>query len=415
MTEMDGHSESGWRVERLITPLPPIPLKMPCRDAFELLSEHAATPSLAVIDDTDEPIALLSRQDFYIAFSQPLVRAVYEKRPIARLMASHFIQSPPLRVDHMLSIEELKELITTSAPRAAVDGFIITRDGKYAGIGSGVDLLGISLERAREQITDLEEARRAAMRANQAKSTFLASISHELRTPLNAIIGFSELLQKQYAGPLNDKQQEYVTDVLRSGTHLLTLINDILDLSKAEAGKLDLIDGEVDLNGIVRLSLRMLAPRAADKGITLASHLPHRPLRVWGDRQKLKQVLLNLLSNAVKFTPAGGNVCVSAVVDQQRRPVLTVEDDGIGIAPQDIDKVLQPFERAQSQMGLAVEGTGIGLPLSKTFVENHGGSFILESALGQGTKATVRLPTERLRFYGAVLEETEDFCLPAAE
>ena len=411
MTEIHGQSRNGWRVERLITPLPPIPLRMRCGDAFELLSEHAATPSLAVVDDGETPIALLSRQDFYIAFSQPLVRAVYEKRSVARLMASHFIQSPPLQVDCGLSIEELKELITTAAPRAAVDGFIITRDGRYAGIGSGVDLLGISLEQARAQISDLDDARRAALRANQAKSTFLASISHELRTPLNAIIGFSELLEKQYAGPLNDKQREYVSDVLRSGTHLLTLINDILDLSKAEAGKLDIVEGEVDLNGIVRLSLRMLAPRAADKDIRLTSHLPHRPLRVWGDRQKLKQVLLNLLSNAVKFTPRGGHVRVAAIVEADGVPVLTVEDDGVGIAKADLAKVLQPFERAQSHMGLAAEGTGIGLPLSKSFVESHGGDLVLASAPGQGTTVTVRLPAERLRFYGAA----PAFSLPAAE
>ncbi len=414
MTEMNGHIRNGWRVERLITPLPPIPLTMPCGKAFELFGEHAATPSLAVIDNQHEPIALLSRQDFYIAFSQPLVRAVYEKRPIARLMASHFIQSPPLQVDSALSIEELKELITTAAPRAAIDGFIITRDGKYAGIGNGVDLLGISLERAREQINDLEEARSVATRANQAKSTFLASISHELRTPLNAIIGFSELLQRQYAGPLNDKQSEYITDVLRSGMHLLTLINDILDLSKAEAGKLDIAESEVDLNGIVRLSRRMLEPRAAEKAITLSCHLPHRPLRIWGDRQKLKQVLLNLLSNAVKFTPQGGNVRVSAMVGDDGVPTLIVEDDGIGISAQEIDKVLLPFERAQSQMGLAVEGTGIGLPLSKSFVESHGGSLTLDSALGRGTTVTVRLPTDRLRFYGAA-RSAEPYPLSAAE
>jgi len=411
---MKGHTHNDSRVERLITPLPPISLHMRYGEAFELFTQHASTPCLAVINDQDEPIALLSRQDFYIAFSQPLVRAVYEKRSIARFMASHFIQSPPLQVDHALTIEELKDLITTAAPRAAIDGFIITRDGKYAGIGSGVGLLGISLERAREQIVDLEEARRAAQRANHAKSTFLASISHELRTPLNAIIGFSELLQRRYAGPLNDKQSEYVSDVLRSGTHLLALINDILDLSKAEAGKLDLVEGEVDLNGIVRLSLRMLAPRAAEKDIELSSHLPHRPLRVWGDHQKLKQVLLNLLSNAVKFTPQGGHVRVSALVDDVGAPVLTVEDDGIGIAAQDIDKVLLPFERAQTQMGLATEGTGIGLPLSKSFVESHGGTLRLDSAPGCGTTVAVRLSADRLRYYGQ-LPQARTFSLPAAE
>jgi two-component system cell cycle sensor histidine kinase PleC len=414
MTEMNGQTHNGWSVERLITPLPPIPLRMPCHEAFDLLSEHATTPSLAVVDEEEEPIALLSRQDFYIAFSQPLVRAVYEKRPVARLLASHFIQSPPLQVDHALSIEELKELITTMAPRAAIDGFIITRNGKYAGIGSGVDLLGISLERAREQISDLDEARRAALRANQAKSTFLASISHELRTPLNAIIGFSELLQRQYAGPLNDKQREYVSDVLRSGTHLLALINDILDLSKAEAGKLDLAESEVDINGIVRLSLRMLEPRAGSKNIRLESALPHRPLRIWGDRQKLKQVLLNLLSNAVKFTPEHGHVRIAAVVEEDSSIAVTVEDDGIGIAPQDLDKVLLPFERAQSHAGLAVEGTGIGLPLSKSLVESHGGSLTLDSAPGRGTRVTVRLPQSRLRYYGKPAPD-DDMSLSAAE
>lgn len=393
------HAHGGWRVERLITPLPPIHLKMTCGAAFELLSEHAATPSLAVVDEAHEPIALLSRQDFYIAFSQPLVRAVYEKRPIARLMASHFIQSPPLQVDYALSIEELKELITTAAPRAAIDGFIITRDGKYLGIGSGVDL---------------EEARRVALRANQAKSTFLASVSHELRTPLNAIIGFSELLQRQYAGPLNEKQREYISDVLRSGTHLLTLINDILDLSKAEAGKHEIAESEVDLNGIARLSLRMLAPHAESKNITLSSYLPHRPLRLWGDRQKLKQVLLNLLSNAVKFTPPGGHVRVSALVGPDGAPLLVVEDDGIGIAAQDIDKVLLPFERVHNQMSLAAEGTGIGLPLSKSFVESHGGTLSLDSAPDRGTTVTVRLPPERLRFYGAGCA-AESSSLSAAE
>ncbi|HEY4133793.1 MAG TPA: ATP-binding protein [Alphaproteobacteria bacterium] len=403
MTEINGPIRNGWRVERLITPLPPIPLKMTCGQAFDLLSTHSSTPSLAVVDDASQPIALLSRQDFYIAFSQPLVRAVYEKRSVARFMASHFINSPPLQVDWQLSIEELKELITTMAPRAAIDGFIITRDGKYAGIGNGVDLLGISLERAREQISDLEEARAAALRANQAKSTFLASISHELRTPLNAIIGFSELLQKQYAGTLNPKQGEYVSDVLRSGTHLLELINDILDLSKAEAGKLDINESEVDINGIARLSLRMLGPRAADKRITLDSHLPHRPLRILGDRQRLKQVLLNLLSNAVKFTPADGHVRISAIVAKDGAPTLIVEDDGIGIAAQDIDKIMLPFERAQTQMGLAVEGTGIGLPLSKSFVESHGGTLTLTSEPGKGTTVTVRLPPDRLRFHGAVM------------
>jgi two-component system cell cycle sensor histidine kinase PleC len=279
-----------------------------------------------------------------------------------------------------------------------IDGFIITRKGEYAGIGSGVSLLGLSLERARGQITALEHARLAAQQANHAKSIFLASISHELRTPLNAVIGFSEVLQQQYYGALNEKQSEYVSDILRSGTHLLDLINDILDLSKAEAGKLELNEDDIDLNGIVIQALRMLRPRIESKGIVFDADLPYRIIRILGDGQKLKQVVINLLANAVKFTPSGGSIRITAMVTRDGAPSLVVEDSGIGMAPDEMEKVLKPFERAESQASLALEGTGIGLPLSKSIVERHGGTLHLASELGRGTTVIVRLPPDRLRF-----------------
>lgn len=366
-------SETNWSVERLMTPLPPVAPDVSCQKAFETLAAQPTVPSLAVVAGK-RPLGLISRQDFLAAFSQPLVRAVYERRTVERLIQSPYGNRDPLIVDADLGLEELKEIITTEKPSAVVDGFIITRDGEYAGIGSGVSLLGLSLERARGQIADLEQARLAAQQANQAKSTFLASISHELRTPLNAVIGFSEVLQQQFYGQLNDKQTEYVSDILRSGTHLLELINDILDLSKAEAGKLE---------------------------------LPYRTLRIIGDIQKLKQVAINLLANAVKFTPDGGAIRVTVMIARDGAPSLMVEDAGIGIAPDEMERVLKPFERAESQANLALEGTGIGLPLSKSIVERHGGTLHLASELGRGTTVVVRLPPERLRAYTAMPHESD--------
>ena len=381
-----------------MTPLPPVAPDMPCLKAFEVLAAQPTVPSLAVVQDR-RPLGLISRQDFLAAFSQPLVRAVYERRTVERLIQSPYGNSDPLIVEADLGIEELKEIITTEKPSAVIDGFIITRGGDYAGIGSGVSLLGLSLERARGQIADLEQARLAAQQANQAKSIFLASISHELRTPLNAVIGFSEVLQQQFYGRLNEKQTEYVSDILRSGTHLLELINDILDLSKAEAGKLELNEDEIDLNGIIQQAFRMLRPRIEAKGVMASTDLPYRTMRVLGDGQKLKQVVINLLANAVKFTPEGGKIRITGMIARDGAPSLIVEDAGIGIAPDEMDKVLKPFERAESQANLALEGTGIGLPLSKSIVERHGGTLHLASELGRGTTVVVRLPPERLRFY----------------
>ena len=395
-------SERKWRVERLITALPGVDPEAMGQHAYDLLMSDPSAPSLAVVHDR-RPIGLLSRQDILVAFSQPLVRAAYEGRTIARLMRSPYISKEYLAVEASLSIEELKEIITSRFPRAVIDGFIITRDGEYAGIGSGLSLLSLSLEQARGQIADLEDARFAAQQANQAKSTFLASISHELRTPLNAVIGFSEILQKQYYGPLNERQGEYVSDILRSGNHLLSLINDILDLSKAEAGKLELNEEEVDLNAVVHQTVRMLRPRMESKRIVTEVELPYRILRVEGDGQKLRQVLINLLANAVKFTPDGGFIRVTATVIDGA-PILVVKDMGIGIVPEDIEAVLRPFERAKTQDRLAQEGTGIGLPLSKSIMELHGGSLHLSSELGLGTEVIARMPPNRLRFRSPSLQ-----------
>jgi two-component system cell cycle sensor histidine kinase PleC len=404
---MDGVKDtvaSNWSVERLITPARSVSRDLPCEAAFTVLCADASLPSLAVVEGS-RPCGLISRQDFFAAFAQPLVRAVYERRTVERLMCSRYGTADPLIVESTVGIEELKEIITTAKPRAVVDGFIITRNGEYAGIGSGVSLLALSLERARGQITELEDARFVAQRANQAKSTFLASISHELRTPLNAVIGFSEILQKQYYGALNDKQSEYVGDILRSGTHLLGLINDILDLSKAEAGKLDLREDQIDLNNIVTQAMRMLRSHMEVKGISASIDLPYHILRVLGDPQKLKQVAINLLANAVKFTPAGGQVSIAAMIARDGAPSLIVSDTGIGISPEEMERVLKPFERAESQATLALEGTGIGLPLSKAIVERHGGTLHLTSELGRGTTVIVRLPPERLSYRGAAVND----------
>ena len=398
MQDSDGKSERNWCAGRLITSLPPVSPETPCKTVFDTMMRHETAPCLAVVEN-NKPIAQLTRQEMLVAFSQPLARAAYERRPVARLLLSPFITAQPLIVEANVGIERIKELITTSHPRAVIDGFIITQNGDYAGIGSGVNLLGLTLERARGQIDALNESRRAAQQASRAKTTFLASISHELRTPLNAIIGFSEVMQQQYFGPLNDKQSEYVSDILHSGQHLLELINDILDLSKAEAGKLDLVEEEIDLNGLVIQALRMLQPRIEAKGISISTDLPYRALRVEGDRQKLKQVLINLLTNAVKFTPAGGSIRIRAIVSADGAPSLFVEDTGIGIEPDALEKMLLPFERAQSRATLAQEGTGIGLPLSKMIAERHGGTLRLVSEVGRGTSVIVKLPAARLRFH----------------
>jgi signal transduction histidine kinase len=237
---------------------------------------------------------------------------------------------------------------------------------------------------------EIEMKGRELEAASRHKSEFLANMSHELRTPLNAILGFSEVLSERLFGELNEKQDEYLKDIHTSGRHLLSLINDILDLSKIEAGKMELELSEFDLPVTIDNALTLVRERAARRGIAVHREVDERLGQIQADERKIRQVLLNLLSNAIKFTPEGGRIEVGAqAVDGSIE--VSVTDTGIGIAPEDQEAVFEEFR----QVGAAekkVEGTGLGLALSRKFIELHGGRITVKSEVGQGSTFGFTIP-----------------------
>ena len=258
--------------------------------------------------------------------------------------------------------------------------------------GTGTDVTA-----AQQAEETLRAAKDAAEAASRAKSEFLANMSHELRTPLNAVIGFAELIGQQIAGPVgNTRYLEYAEDIANSGSHLLQLINDILDIAKLDAGRIVLYEELIDLHDLVAATMRMLAPRAERSGIATRIEMAADIRHARGDARRLRQVLLNLLSNALKFTPTGGTIVVSGALDLAGGLRLAVRDSGIGIAKEHIAKVLEPFWQVDSGLNRRQEGTGLGLSLTKRLIEVHGGSLHLSSELGIGTTATISLPAERV-------------------
>jgi signal transduction histidine kinase/HAMP domain-containing protein len=238
---------------------------------------------------------------------------------------------------------------------------------------------------------EIEDKSRQLEVANQHKSEFLASVSHELRTPLNAIIGFSEVMLERLFGEVNEKQEEYLNDILSSGRHLLSLINDILDLAKIEAGRMELEPGDFDLPQAVDNTLILVRERALRRGIALERWVDPRLGEIKGDERKIKQVLLNLLSNAVKFTPEGGRIEVRAVVADGTAEI-SVSDTGVGIAPEDYEAVFEEFRQVGTDYARKHEGTGLGLALARKFVELHGGRIWVKSQVGQGSTFTFAIP-----------------------
>jgi signal transduction histidine kinase len=263
------------------------------------------------------------------------------------------------------------------------------------------DQLDRTLRALRQKNEELVAAFHAAEAANRSKSQFLANVSHELRTPLNAILGFSEILKMEFFGALGSEQyKSYARDIHTSAAHLLDLITDILDLSTIEAGRRELFFIEVEVGEEIQYAQRLIAEQARQKEIALEVRTAEGLPRVQADRRSVRQMLTNLLTNAVKFTPAGGRVSVDARREEggagaervPERVVVTVRDNGIGIPPEDIQRILQPFERGGQDYSRQQDGTGLGLALTKSLADLHGGSLAIESQVGEGTAVTLALP-----------------------
>jgi two-component system cell cycle sensor histidine kinase PleC len=289
-----------------------------------------------------------------------------------------------------------------------------TKDGGYVSVGTDITALKTHEEKlvdsekrlmatvadlraSQQRLAELAEQyaqeKTRAEEANQAKSKFLANMSHELRTPLNAIIGFSEIMESGMFGPLGaEKYHEYCSDIRGSGQYLLEVINDILDMSKIEAGRIRLDFEDLNLDSLLAEAMRVVAARAQDKQLQLTARISPE-LRLRADRRALKQIALNLLSNAVKFTPYGGRVTVRGRTND-RCITLAILDSGIGIATDALARLGRPFEQVESQLTKSHQGSGLGLAISKSLIELHGGSMRIRSTLGRGTLVVVRLPFE---------------------
>ena len=336
--------------------------EVPIRKGEGVLGRLAITPEPIEVDD------IVDERTYQSSVREKLIRLGYRS----------LLAVPLLREDHLLG------------------GFSVNRKRAGAFDPQIVELLktfaiqsALAIQNAR-LFREIEVKSRELETASRHKSEFLANMSHELRTPLNAIIGFSEVLAERMFGEINDKQAEYLADILESGRHLLSLINDILDLSKIEAGRMELEPSDFDLPGAIDNTLILVRERAQQRAIKLGRTLDERLGRIRADERKVKQVLLNLLSNALKFTPEGGRIDVQA---QLRDGVaeIAVTDTGVGIAPEDQEAVFEEFR----QVGTAskkIEGTGLGLAISRKFVELHGGRMWVESEVGKGSTFTFTLP-----------------------
>ncbi len=359
-------------------------------NAHDLISIYSMEGECIYVSPSIERI-LGYRQDEFVG--QPLSKFAHPED--AKIIYSSNAKSietdtlPPLyifRIQHKAGHWEWMEGSST-----------VERDKNTGKITQVSSVSRLVTERVRHE-QELKEARERAEAADRAKSDFLTHMSHEIRTPLNAVIGFSEVMRDQLFGPLGSARYlEYTNDIYNSGIHLLALINEVLDLSKIEAGKFELQEDRVPLNEIIEATFRFVRERAESKLIALQCSL-HAVPDLWCDRRVFTQVMLNIVGNAIKFTPERGRITVESSLDADGNLVLTVTDTGIGIALEDIPIVMQPFSQARtsSHIAIAETGTGLGLPLSKSFIEKHQGTLSVTSEVGIGTRVGITIPASRV-------------------
>jgi len=378
------------RIETLATDAPTVAPSTACAEVYEYFSRDDDLLAMAVVED-ERPIGLVNRHKLTLRLADRFGRPLFERKPITRLM-----DPAPLIVEADQSIDALSQLILDERPAALMQGFIITREGRYLGIGTALSLFQANMERAKQRSQELEQAKVAAESANRSKTMFLANMSHELRTPLNSIIGFTDFIRSETLGPIQPQQYaEYIGDVNESGKHLLNVINAILDMSKVEANRVNLREDYVDTTELAHSAVRMLHETAKRYAVTVSVEAPETGIEVYADAQLLRQVLLNLLSNAVKFSGESDRVRARIACDSQGGCVMSIIDYGVGIADADQQRVLQPFTQAEAAHSRSAEGTGLGLPLCKALLEAHGGTLTITSTVGEGTRMDAALPAER--------------------
>lgn len=347
-------------------------------------------------------IVIVREADGSVYFASPALEKVLGRQ------ASDVERANFLKYVHPDDIDAAQTIYAIPLPGQTLTATFRTRhaDGHYLWVetttrgifdqatGKLRNLLSVSRDVTQRMQHELQikAAQERAESANKAKSRFLANMSHELRTPLNAVIGFTDMMRQRTFGPLgNERYEEYATLIYDSGQLLLDLISDMLDMAKIEAGRLELNFENVDFNGTIEDSVRMLRDRAENSGLELNVSLPKEPLFVRADKRAVKQILLNLLSNAIKFTPAGGSIGVG-VRAENGFATISVCDTGIGISASDLDRLGNPFEQVNSDPMLSKGGPGLGLALVRAMVEKHGGSLTIQSEEGVGTEVRATFP-----------------------
>ena len=367
-------SEAIAAFERFRPDLVLLDLHMPGMDGFEVLAGlrdrglAVPLPVLMLTADADSAVHLRVLEAGVFDF---LAKPIDQTMLLARVRNLAAVQLLQKRVrDHSRQLESEIARRTTKLERA--------------------------LEVLRHAETRLSSALVEANAASTAKSEFLANMTHELRTPLNAILGFSDIIRTEALGPLaNERYLEYAGDIHDAGRHLLTIVNDVLDISKAEADRLDLDIQVVDIANTVRSSARMMAEQARAAGVELSVDIPDDFPKLKTDEQRLRQVLLNIVSNAIKFTPSGGSVTVKGRHNRRDGAMIfVISDTGIGMAPEDIPVAMSTYGQVRDQGARRHQGTGLGLPLTKKLVEVLGGELVLESVPGRGTTVTIRFPAD---------------------